>query len=176
VNPFQTIQRQQIGVKLAITPQINEGDSMMLKLSQEISSIATSAEGAVDLVTNQRIVETTVIVDDGQILVLGGLIEEQLRESDQRVPILGRIPLLGNLFRSRQTDKVKTNLMIFIRPTILRDAKTTAFETNQKYNMIREIQQGQQGRDVQLMPGTQRPILPPLEEYSDRNAAPEESN
>ncbi len=176
VNPFQTIQRQQIGVKLAITPQINEGDSMMLKLSQEISSIATSAEGAVDLVTNQRIVETTVIVDDGQILVLGGLIEEQLRESDQRVPILGRLPLLGNLFRSRQTDKVKTNLMIFIRPTILRDAKTTAFETNQKYNMIREIQQGQQGRDVELMPGTQRPILPPLEEYSDRKTAGEESN
>jgi general secretion pathway protein D len=176
VNPFQTIQRQQIGVKLAITPQINEGDSMMLQLSQEISSIATSAEGAVDLVTNQRIVETTVIVDDGQILVLGGLIEEQLRESDQRVPILGRLPLLGNLFRSRQTDKVKTNLMIFIRPTILRDAKTTAFETNQKYNMIREIQQGQQGRDVELMPGTQRPILPPLEEYSDRKTAGEESN
>ncbi len=165
VNPFQTIQRQQIGVKLAITPQINEGDSMVLNISQEISSIATSAEGAVDLVTNQRIVETTVIVDDGEILVLGGLIEDQLRESDQRVPILGRVPLLGNLFRSRKTDKVKTNLMIFIRPTILRDASQTAFETNQKYNMIRNIQQGQQGRGVELMPGTERPMLPPLEEY-----------
>ncbi len=165
VNPFQTIQREQIGVKLSITPQINEGDSMVLSISQEISSIATSAEGAVDLVTNQRIVETTVIVDDGEILVLGGLIEDQLRESDQRVPILGRVPLLGNLFRSRKTDKVKTNLMIFIRPTILRDASQTAFETNQKYNMIRNIQQGQQGRGVELMPGTDRPMLPPLEEY-----------
>jgi general secretion pathway protein D len=176
VNPFQTIQRQQIGVKLAITPQINEGDSMVLNLSQEISSIATSAEGAVDLVTNQRIVETTVIVDDGEILVLGGLIEDQLRESDQRVPFLGRVPVLGNLFRSRQTDKVKTNLMIFIRPTILRDASQTAYETNQKYNMIREIQQGQQGKDVELMPGTQRPILPPLEEYTTPKPASEESN
>ncbi|MBT8066714.1 MAG: type II secretion system secretin GspD [Gammaproteobacteria bacterium] len=176
VNPFQTIQRQQIGVKLAITPQINEGDSMVLSLSQEISSIATSAEGAVDLVTNQRIVETTVIVDDGEILVLGGLIEDQLRESDQRVPILGRVPVLGNLFRSRKTDKVKTNLMIFIRPTILRDASQTAFETNQKYNMIREIQQGQQGKGIELMPGTQRPMLPPLEEYTRPKSTDEESN
>jgi general secretion pathway protein D len=176
VNPFQTIQRQQIGVKLAITPQINEGDSMVLNLSQEISSIATSAEGAVDLVTNQRIVETTVIVDDGEILVLGGLIEDQLRESDQRVPVLGRIPLLGNLFRSRKTDKIKTNLMIFIRATILRDASQTAFETNQKYNMIRDIQQGQQGSGVELMPGTQRPMLPPLEDYIRPKTSSEESN
>ncbi len=165
VNPFQTINREQIGVKLAITPQINEGDSMVLKISQEISSIAQSASGAVDLITNQRIIETTVIVDDGEILVLGGLIEDQLRESDQRVPVLGRIPLLGNLFRARKTEKVKTNLMVFIRPTILRDSSQTAFETNQKYNMIRQVQQGQQGNDIQLMPGQQRPILPPIEEY-----------
>lgn len=171
VNPFQTINREQIGVKLAITPQINEGDSMVLKISQEISSIAQSASGAVDLITNQRIVETTVIVDDGEILVLGGLIEDQLRESDQRVPILGRIPLLGNLFRARKTEKVKTNLMIFIRSTILRDASQTNYETNQKYNLIRDVQKGQQGQDIQLMPGVPRPILPPLGEYSKREAA-----
>ncbi len=164
VNPFQTIQRQQIGVKLAITPQINEGDSMVLDISQEISSIAQSAGGAVDLITNQRIVETTVIVDDGEILVLGGLLEDVLRESDQRVPLLGRIPLLGNLFRARTTEKVKTNLMIFIRPTILRDASQTALETNQKYNMIRDVQQRRFGEGVQLMPGEVRPVLPPLEE------------
>ena len=164
VNPFQTIQRQQIGVKLAITPQINEGDSMVLDISQEISSIAQSAGGAVDLITNQRIIDTTVIVDDGEILVLGGLLEDVLRESDQRVPVLGRIPLLGNLFRSRKTEKLKTNLMIFIRPTILRDSSQTAFETNQKYNLIRSVQQGQQRTDIQLMPGQDRPMLPPLEE------------
>jgi general secretion pathway protein D len=167
VNPFQTIQRQQIGVKLAITPQINEGDSMVLNISQEISNIAQSAAGAVDLITNQRIVETTVIVDDGQILVLGGLLEDVLRESDQKVPVLGSIPLLGNLFRARTTEKVKTNLMIFIRPTILRDAATTALETNQKYNAIRELQQRNQGTDIQLMPGAQRTVLPPLEEVSN---------
>ncbi len=169
VNPFQTIQREQIGVKLAITPQINDGDSMVLEISQEISSIAQSAAGAVDLITNQRIIETTVIVDDGEILVLGGLLEDVLRESDQRVPILGSIPLLGNLFRSRQTEKTKTNLMVFIRSTILRDAATTAVETNQKYNMIRELQQGQQGSGVQLMPGEERPMLPPIREYQNRD-------
>jgi general secretion pathway protein D len=168
VNPFQTIQRQQIGVKLSITPQINEGDSMVLAISQEISNIAQSA-AAVDLITNQRIVETTVIVDDGQILVLGGLLEDQLRESDQRVPVLGSIPVLGALFRARTTEKVKTNLMIFIRPTILRDAATTAIETNQKYNMIRNIQQ-RNDTGVQLMPKESRPVLPPLEEYTRDNA------
>lgn len=167
VNPFQTIQRQQIGVKLAITPQINEGDSLLLDISQEISSIAQSAANAVDLITNQRIVETTVIVDDGQILVLGGLLEDALRESDQRVPVLGSIPVLGALFRSQKTEKIKTNLMIFIKPTILRDAATTAFETNQKYNMIREIQSGGQHDSIQLMPGRNRPMLPPLDDDAD---------
>jgi general secretion pathway protein D len=167
VNPFQTIQREQVGVKLVITPQINEGDSLLLKVSQEISSIAQSAEGAVDLITNERIVETTVIVEDGGILVLGGLIEDVLRESDQRVPILGAIPVVGALFRSRTTDKVKTNLMIFIRPKILRNSMQTAFETNAKYNMIREVQQeafGPSGGNVQLMPGVDRPILPTYED------------
>ena len=176
VNPFQTIQRQQIGVKLAITPQINEGDSMVLNISQEISNIAQSAAGAVDLITNQRIVETTVIVDDGEILVLGGLLEDVLRESDQKVPVLGSIPLVGNLFRARKTEKIKTNLMIFIRPTILRDAATTAIETNQKYNMIRDLQLGQQGTDIQLMPGVERTVLPPFEEADkSKNQAGEDS-
>lgn len=164
VNPFQTIQRQQIGVKLSITPQINDGDSLVLDISQEISSIAQSAGGAVDLITNQRIVETTVIVDDGEILVLGGLLEDVLRESEQRVPVLGRIPVLGNLFRSRKTEKAKTNLMIFIRPTILRDAASTAIETNQKYNLIRGVQQRNHPEDVQLMPDEVRPVLPPIED------------
>ena len=166
VNPFQTINRQQIGVKLAITPQINDGDSMVLKISQEISSIAQSAADAVDLITNQRIVETTVIVDDGEILVLGGLIEDTLLESNQSVPILGKIPLLGALFRSQKTEKRKTNLMIFIRAEIMRDSTDTTFHTNQKYNLIREVQEGND-KNVQLMPGRERPILPQLEESQE---------
>jgi general secretion pathway protein D len=166
INPFQTVTRQQVGVKLVITPQINDGDSLLLKISQEISNIASSSQGAVDLITNQRIIETTVIVEDGAILVLGGLLEDVLRESDQRVPILGSIPVLGALFRSRSTDKVKTNLMVFIRPKILRDSAQVAFETDAKYNSIRDLQQKNAqdfGDNVSLMPGEERLMLPPIE-------------
>ncbi|MBT8103584.1 MAG: type II secretion system secretin GspD [Gammaproteobacteria bacterium] len=174
VNPFQTINREQVGVKLTITPQINDGDSMLLKISQEISNIAQSAAGAVDLITNERIIETTVIVDDGQILVLGGLLEDVLRESDQRVPILGRIPGLGALFRSRKTDKVKTNLLVFIRPKILRDSAAVSNETNTKYNYIRDILKQSEGSGVQLMPGEEHFSLPPFEEADrSRNSAEE---
>lgn len=164
VNPFQTIQRQQIGVKLTITPQINEGNSMLLKISQEISSIAQSAAGAVDLITNQRTIETTVIVDDGQILVLGGLLEDQMRESEQRVPVLGRIPGIGALFRSRKTDLVKTNLLVFIRPKILRNSSQTTFETNAKYNYIRDVLRENSADGIQLMRGVEAFELPPFEE------------
>jgi len=169
VNPFQTINRQQIGVKLAITPQINDGDSLLLKISQEISNIASSA-AAVDLITNQRIIETTVIVDDGEILVLGGLLEDVLRESNQRIPVLGSIPLVGALFRSKKTEVLKTNLMIFVRAEIMRDRNETAFQTNAKYNMIRNTQQNNRSDSVQLMPGTSRPMIPPLPASQPRPA------
>lgn len=175
VNPFQTIQREQVGVKLTITPQINEGNSLLLDISQEISNIAQSVEGATDLITNQRIVETTVIVDDGQILVLGGLLEDVLRESEQRVPILGSIPFLGALFRAQSTDKVKTNLLVFIRPTILRDAATISTETNAKYNMIKDALDRSNVDGINLMPGEKGFELPPFEEANRRQTpvAPE---
>ena len=163
VNPFQTIQREQIGVKLTITPQINEGSAVLLKISQEISSLSESATaGAADLITNERIIETTVIVEDGGILVLGGLIEDTLRENTQRVPILGSIPVVGALFRNRSVQKVKTNLMVFIRPKILRDASQTAIETDSKYNYIRNMQQG---GPVPQMRGIERPVIPELEKF-----------
>jgi general secretion pathway protein D len=166
VNPFQTIQREQVGVKLTITPQINEGDSLLLEISQEISNIAQSVEGATDLITNERIVETTVIVDDRQVLVLGGLLEDVLRESEQRVPILGSIPVLGALFRSQTTDMVKTNLLVFIRPTILRDAATISTETNAKYNLIKDILDKTNQDGINLMPDEEGFALPPFEEAS----------
>jgi general secretion pathway protein D len=164
VNPFQTVQREQIGVKLSITPHVNESDSLLLEISQEISNIAQSSAGAVDLITNERIIETTVIVDDGQILVLGGLLEDALREGEQSVPFLGKLPLIGGLFRSRTTNKVKTNLLIFIRAKILRDAHSISTETNSKYNQIRDILINDQGRSIQLMPDQTRSTLPPLSE------------
>lgn len=136
VNPFQTIQREQVGLSLKLTPQINEGDAVRLKISQEISAIAPSSQ-AVDLITTNRAILTSVIVEDGGILVLGGLIQDQLNEKQQRVPLLGRIPLLGALFRADKTTLTKTNLMVFIRPTILRDDQQAAFQTDAKYNYIR---------------------------------------
>jgi general secretion pathway protein D len=169
VNPFQTINREQIGVKLSITPQINDGNSMVLAISQEISNIAQSAAGAVDLITNQRIIETTVIVNDGEILVLGGLLEDVIRESDQRIPVLGSIPFLGALFRSKKTETLKTNLMIFVRAEIMRDTNETAFQTNAKYNMIRDVQgANRENSAVALMPNASRPMIPPLPDSQPR--------
>lgn len=170
VNPFQSIQREQVGTKLTVTPQINEGDSLLLTLSQEVSSLGAPVAGASDLITNERTIETTVIVGDGEIIVLGGLIEDTVLESDQRVPLLGSIPLLGNLFRARSTTLGKSNLLVFIRPRIIKDASDAMFETNSKYNYIRDLQQEMSGgisRSPALMPGADRPILPPVDEYRD---------
>lgn len=160
INPFQTIQREEVGTSLKITPQIDSGRGVKLTIEQETSSISSGASGAVDLVTNNRTITTTVFVEDGQILVLGGLIDDQLRESEQRVPVLGRIPGLGWLFRARTTEKVKTNLMVFIRPTILRDSIQASFETNAKYSYIRDLQLQHAEEPVPLMRNAERPLLP----------------
>ena len=163
VNPFQTIQRQKVGLTLKLTPQINEGDAVRLKIEQEISALLPNPV-AVDLITSNRSINTSVIVQDGGTLVLGGLIQEQVTEKQQRVPLLGRIPLIGALFRADNTTKTKTNLMVFIRPTILRDNVQAAFETNAKYNYIRDQQLGIKPTNPRLMPLTGRPILPEIEQ------------
>ena len=162
LNPFQTISRNPVGTTLTITPQINEGSGVKLVIVQETSSISPAVEGAVDLVTDQRSITTSVFVDDGNILVLGGLIDDQLREVERRVPVLGRIPGLGALFRSQTTELDKTNLMVFIRPTILRDSAQAAFQTDAKYRYIRDLQLQQGEQSVQLMGDAQRPTLPEL--------------
>ncbi len=159
VNPFQTIQRQEVGTILKITPQINEGSAINLSIDQEQSSLAASSEGAVDLITNKRTITTNVIVEDGGVVVLGGLLEDSLRETEQRVPILGSIPLIGQLFKTRRTDMMKINLMVFIQVTILRTPEDTAFETNEKYQYMRDLQLPRAEQEVQLMPNQTRPIL-----------------
>jgi len=163
VNPFQTIERQQVGLSLKITPQINEGNAVLLDIDQEISSVLPSGE-AVDVVTSNRTVTTSVIVDDGDTLVLGGLLQDELQETEQRVPVLGSIPLLGALFRANRTEMRKVNLMIFIKPTILRDSVATAFETNQKYQFIRNMQLAEKESDRRLFPDLVPPTMPELEE------------
>ena len=164
VNPFQTINREKVGTLLEITPQINEGDAILMKIKQETSSVSPTSLGAADIVTNERIIETSVIVDDGGILVLGGLIDDQLTESEQRVPLLGSIPILGHLFRANNSSKKKMNLMVFIRPKILRDGTQTTIETNQKYNYLRDLQLNQSERRGIIRSGAQ-PVLPPVETY-----------
>ncbi|MBN1239344.1 MAG: type II secretion system secretin GspD [Gammaproteobacteria bacterium] len=163
VNPFQTIQREEVGTRLRIVPQINEGSGVKLTIEQEQSSISPGAGGAVDLITNNRTITTSVFVEDGDVLVLGGLMDDQLRQSEQRVPGLGRIPGLGWLFRARSTERVKTNLMVFIRPMILRDSAQARFRTNEKYNYIRELQRQQAEEPVRLMREETPPQLPELE-------------
>jgi general secretion pathway protein D len=162
LNPFQTIEREQVGLTLKITPQINEGNAVRLKIDQEISSVSESVE-AVDLITNNRTITTSVIVEDKGVLVLGGLIQDELREKEERVPLLGSIPFLGVLFRSTAVNKVKTNLMVFIKPTILRDQVQASFETNAKYNLMRDLQLAQEPDKVRLMPKETGPLLKTLE-------------
>jgi general secretion pathway protein D len=164
VNPFQTIQREEVGTSLKITPQINEGSGVKLDIEQETSSLSSTVEGAADLVTNTRNITTSVFVNDGDVLVLGGLIDDQLRESDRRVPGLGRIPGLGWLFRSRQTNMTKTNLMVFIRPVILRNAQDARFQTNAKYRYVQDLQRQMSDDPIRLLRNEPRPELPPLPE------------
>ncbi|MGH8503545.1 MAG: type II secretion system secretin GspD [Gammaproteobacteria bacterium] len=141
ISPFQTIERQDVGITLRITPQINEGDTIRLDIEQESSSVAvTDIQDATDLITNKRTIKTNVLVEDGQTLVLGGLIEDQVTDNQQKVPILGDIPLLGYLFRSDSTDKQKRSLMVFIHPVILRDRALATAYTNSKYDYLRARQ------------------------------------
>lgn len=177
VNPFQTIQRQEVGEILKITPQINEGDAVMLKIEQESSGVTQGPSGAVDLVTNKRTISTTVLVEDGGIIVLGGLISDSALEGESRVPVLGAIPIIGELFKTRSGTKEKRNLMIFIRPTIIRDATAAAIETNAKYNLLRNQQLSRRRGRVTLLPGERQPLLPPIEDlskYADPTGSSEE--
>lgn len=139
VNPFQTIERQDVGLTLRITPQINEGNSVRLQIEQESSSISTSSVAS-DLITNERRISTSVMVDDNEILVLGGLTQDDYRDVVTKTPLLGDIPLVGNLFRSTSTTKTKQNLMVFIHPVILRDASSSNLATESKYDYLRARQ------------------------------------
>ena len=177
-NPFQTIEREDVGLTLAVTPQISAGNTIQLTIDQEVSSIAQGASagsGAVDLITNNRTLTTSVEVDDGQILVLGGLIDDQVTETEQKVPVLGDIPLLGALFTNRSVTKQKRNLLNFIRPTILRGGGEASYYTRKKYDYIRSLQEQQAESSIPLMSEEQRPQLPSIDEYDTRDSFSEDS-
>ena len=162
-NPFQTVDRQEIGVKLEITPQINEGDAVILELLQEVSSVAGAT--STDIVINKRTINTSVLVESGSTIVIGGLIDDDIQESTQKVPLLGDIPLLGYLFRSQATTKTKRNLMVFIRPTIVRDEASITNLTSRKYNYMRAQQLDRKADGINLMIGdNDTPLLPEFDD------------
>jgi general secretion pathway protein D len=174
VNPFQTIQREEVGTILKVTPTISpEGGQVMLKISIESSSIGAKPAGAVDLVTNKRTITTTVLIEDGGVVALGGLIENDSTRGETRVPFLGSIPLIGYLFKTRSATSTKNNLIMFIRPKILRDPAQAAYETDIKYNYLLDQQNSLKTREaIPLLPGVARGKLPPLPPGSPQASAP----
>lgn len=163
-NPFTTVQRTEVGTILKVTPQIaSEGNSVVLKISVESSSVASTSVSSVDITTNKRTVSTNILVDDGGIVVLGGLISDTVNRSEQRVPLLGSIPVLGMLFKTRDYTRTRNNLMVFIRPKILRTPEDAVFETDAKYNYMKTEERKSFHKGMApLLPHEQPPMLPDM--------------
>jgi general secretion pathway protein D len=156
-NPFRTIERQDVGVSLKVKPQINEGNMITMDIEQEVSTVSTSA-AAVDIIINKRSIKTTVQLEDGELLKLGGLIGDQVVDTEQKVPILGDIPNFGLLFRSSKLTKVKQNLLIFIGANIIKDPEKARALSRRKYNFMRDVQLELVEEDPPYIP-----VLDPLE-------------
>ncbi len=139
-NPFRTTSRQEVGIKLEVTPQINEGSSVVMQIKIEVSGVAGVPMSGVDIITNKRAIETTALVDNNQIIVLGGLVDEDKQDTVSKVPLLGSVPILGRLFQSSSSTTVKKNLMVFLRPTIITDSESAMSASSDKYNYIKAKQ------------------------------------
>ncbi|HFD81156.1 MAG TPA: type II secretion system protein GspD [Gammaproteobacteria bacterium] len=163
VNPFQTVQREDVGITLKVKPQINEGNSIIMEITQEVSTISNDAQ-AVDIITNKRNIKTNVLVEDNHVVVLGGLIEDRVRESEQKVPLLGDIPYLGALFRSKSVNRDKVNLMVFLHPVILHDEATSDNYSAVKYDYIRALQMEKNTEGVPLLQGKGAPHMEPMKD------------
>ncbi|MEW6983668.1 type II secretion system secretin GspD [Colwelliaceae bacterium 6471] len=166
-NPFQTVDRQEVGIKLRVTPQVNEGAGVQLTIEQEVSSVSGST--GVDISINKREIKTTVMADNGATVILGGLIDEDVQESVQKVPFLGDIPILGNLFKSTSNTKRKRNLMVFLRPTIIRDGSLMNQISKEKYNYIRADELRKREEGLSLMSDEKLPLMP---EWNDKLSLP----
>jgi general secretion pathway protein D len=163
-SPFQTIERKDVGITLRIRPQIGEGGTVRMQIFQESSSLSSQvAPGTTNAgpSTDKRSIESTVVVDDGSILVLGGLIQDKYTDSRSKVPLLGDIPYLGALFRSESRQKTRTNLMVFLRPVVMRDGEAANRISLDRYDLIRATQKdGQPSRSL-LVPVNESPVIPP---------------
>jgi general secretion pathway protein D len=163
VNPFQTIERKDVGLTLRVKPQISENGTIKMTIFQEVSSVqASSVNSASGLITNKRSIESTVLVDDGAIVVLGGLLQDEFSGNEDKVPGLGDVPVLGNLFKSNTRNRKKTNLMVFLRPVVLRDARATQSLSADRYELMRAIQQSTQPEPSRALPINEAPVLPAL--------------
>ena len=171
VNPFTTVERKDVGLMLRVRPQISENGTVKMAIYQEISKIeASTLKDPNGPTTSKRSVESNVVVDDGNIIVIGGLLEDAYSSGEDKVPVFGDVPVLGNLFRSENRSRRKTNLMIFLRPTVVRDAATSDALMVDRYEAIRALQQSTQpAPSILLRPVSESPVLPPLPE---RTAAP----
>jgi general secretion pathway protein D len=163
-NPFQTIQRENVGVTLQVTPQINEGDSVVMDIVQEVSSISQQVLSASDVITNERKIETKVMAQDGDIVVLGGLVKDDIQDSQQGVPVLSAIPIIGRLFRNDVVSVTKSNLLVFIRSTIIRDDEDLAGATAEKYRYIRDQQRQRRDQGLMFLDDNVMPVLPTWED------------
>jgi general secretion pathway protein D len=174
INPFQTIERKDVGLTLQITPQINEGNTIRLEINQEISNVSQQpVEGATDVVTDKRMITATVQVDDGQIIVLGGLIRDDVVDSVEWVPILGKIPVLGALFRRKSKETRKINLMVFLRPKIIRSNTDIAGFTRDKYGYIQDLERSSQQDTKMMIQGGQPTVLPDIDWEAQVDEPPE---
>ena len=163
VNPFQTVERKDIGLTLKVKPQISQGGTVKMAIYQETSSISSTVNTA-GLITSKRSIDTNVLVDDGQIIVLGGLIDDNLQETEEQVPGLGSIPLIGNLFKYRSRTHNKTNLMVFLRPTVIRNDEQSSTLAADRYEYIRNAEIKNKPEDTLLMPHMDAPLLPELKD------------
>ena len=168
-NVGSTYVRQDVGVKLKVTPQINEGNVISLKVKQEVSSVVDGDTPASGPTINKREIDTSVLIDDGKILVLGGLIGDNVTVIVNKVPLLGDLPYIGHLFQSNETKNNKTNLMVFLRPVILRDPEKASVLSSDKYNDMRNLQQQSGKRGLFLMPNEHEPVLPALKPEAANN-------
>jgi general secretion pathway protein D len=161
VNPFQTVERKDIGLTLKVKPQISQGGTVKMAIYQETSAISPTVNAA-GLITSKRSIDTNVLVDDGQIIVLGGLIDDNLQDNEEQVPGLGSIPWLGNLFKYRTRTHTKTNLMVFLRPTVVRNTEQSSDLAADRYEFIRAAELDNQPQNTLLMPTMDAPLLPEL--------------
>ncbi|MDM7949155.1 type II secretion system secretin GspD [Hydrogenophaga sp.] len=162
VNPFQTIERKDVGITLRVKPQISENGTIKMTIFQEVSSVqASSVNSTSGLITNKRTIESTVLVDDGAIVVLGGLLQDEYSGNEDKVPGLGDVPLFGNLFKSQSRSRKKTNLMVFLRPVVMRDGRETSNLALDRYELMRAIQKDNQPKPSSVLGVNEAPVMPP---------------